>query len=890
MRPVCPQRSDAAINPRLEWLVAKVQAILLFERIWRAILPPLVVTGAFVSISWTGVWLDAPHWARGLGILVLALGLTAALLRLRGFRWPSRKEALQRIDQTSGLSLRPAAVIADRLGNGVNNPVTVALWNLHRRRAEQAMLWLRTGGPSPRAAELDRYALRAIVIVALIATGFVAGPERYARIAAAFDWSFTPISRTESRVDAWIDPPAYTGKMPIVLNLARNRSFVMPEGPQRIEAPARSIVVVHAPEGKLDIEVKGGLTRSVTDSITAAKANGAPPAKPADGTREGQIETRLVLRGDATLTIRSSGTHLGTFDIHAILDTPPSITLTGVPKFNLRGSFALNYSVADDYGVTSAEARFARPILPGGNPAKRSLVDPPRVPLMLPPQPDTSGKAETTIDLSDHPWAGARVEMTLIARDEAGNEGSSGNTVITLPQKPFVKPLARALAEQRRTLILAPDDKARVANALDALMIAPDSFGTSAGVYLGLRAAVDRLNAAQTDSDLLDVADLLWQMALRIENGDISVAERDLRAAEKDLREAIQRGAPEDEILKRAETLRAAMDIFLQELAAQQNDLNRQNDSEANYGEGRFVRPKDLQRMLDNLQAMLRSGDTANAQKMLEQLQDVLENLRVARPRKPDPRAKEMSRALDELGRLSQEQQDLRDETYQSGQDERHSQRGERGDLELPGGLTLGDIFGQDGGSENPTARGHGLSKNSQSQQAGGGNDANLAKRQKALRDRVQNLQKSLDEAGASANGLDAAKDAMLEAENALRQGPHGNGAAVDAQGRAVEALHEGAQKLAESMRGQGDGAGAEGEDEGQGSPGQFGAGESNDPLGRPAGRDRGYANPAAGFDPAAAAPAERARRVLEELRRRLGEPLRPQEELDYLQRLLRRY
>src|SRR5207237_7180568 len=123
-------------------------------------------------------------------------------------------------------------------------------------------------------------------------------------------------------------------------------------------------------------------------------------------------------------------------------------------------------------------------------------------------------KAETTIDLSDHPWAGARVEMTLIARDEAGNEGSSGNTVITLPQKPFVKPLARALAEQRRTLILTPDDKARVANALDALMIAPDSFGTIAGVYLGLRVAVDRLNAAQTDCDLIAVDYMLWHMAI----------------------------------------------------------------------------------------------------------------------------------------------------------------------------------------------------------------------------------------------------------------------------------------------------------------------------------------------------------------------------------------
>ena len=140
----------------------------------------------------------------------------------------------------------------------------------------------------------------------------------------------------------------------------------------------------------------------------------------------------------------------------------------------------LKYSVADDYGVTGAEANFAKPVLPGGHPAKRSLVDPPRIPLQLPPPPDLSGEAETTADLSEHPWAGARVEMTLTARDEGGNEGNSDPVEITLPQKPFVKPLARALAEQRRNLVLAPEDKARVANALDALMIAPEIFDTGA--------------------------------------------------------------------------------------------------------------------------------------------------------------------------------------------------------------------------------------------------------------------------------------------------------------------------------------------------------------------------------------------------------------------------
>jgi uncharacterized protein (TIGR02302 family) len=876
MRPEGAPRGEGAANPRLERLAAKARAILLFERAWRIALPPFVVLGFFVCVSWTGLWLDAPHWARGLGVLALVLGLVIALLPLREFRLPSRKEALDRIDRVSGLASHPASVIDDRLGNGTSDPTTRALWNLHRRRAEQAVALLRTGGPSPRMVDLDIYALRAAVLVALIATGFVAGPEKYARVAAAFDWRFDASPRKDYRIDAWIDPPAYTGRPPVVLNLGGNQN------PQQIEAPSGSIVVIRAPGGNLDKEVKGALAEAEKDNNTEPQASltasGSAASKTPGGKRDGNGETRLVLRGDATLTLGHSGAPLGAFDIHAILDQPPSIALTGAPRFNARGSITLKYSVADDYGVTGAEANFAKPVLPGGHPSKRSLVDPPKIPLLLPPTPDLGGEAETTADLSEHPWAGARVEMTLSARDEGGNEGSSDPVEITLPQKPFVKPLARALAEQRRNLVLAPEDKARVANALDALMIAPEMFDTGAGVYLGLRVAFDLLNAAHSDSDLVEVADYLWQMALRIENGDLSEAERDLRAAEQQLRDALQRNAPEDEIRKLGENLRAAMDKFLKELAAQQKNEDRQSNLGALEGRGRAITPKELQAMLDQMQEMLRSGDSASAQKMLEQLQNILENLRVARPRKADPRAQETRRALDE--------------TYQNGQSERHRQREERGQLGSPSQPTLGDIFGRDGGAMEGGVDGQGNgqgagAKSGKSPRAGQTNDADLVRRQKALRDRLENLQKRLDEAGAGGNGLDGAQNAMRDAENALGQGPGGTDGAVDAQGRAVEALREGAQKLAESMRGEGSGAGeeaGEGQDGQGGPPGQFGDAEGTDPLGRPTEILRG-------FDPSARFPgAERARRVLEELRRRLGEPARPREELDYLERLLRRY
>jgi hypothetical protein len=128
---------------------------------------------------------------------------------------------------------------------------------------------------------------------------------------------------------------------------------------------------------------------------------------------------------------------------------------------------------------------------------------------------------------------------------------------------------------------------------------------------------------------------------------------------------------------------------------------------------------------------------------------------------------------------------------------------------------------------------------------------------------------------------LGEAGDAMGQAEGELGEG-NAEGA-VDSQGRALEAMRKGAQGLAQQMQ---QGQGQQGP--GPGQPGRTGrarADQQTDPLGRPL-RGRGYDN-----DPSVRVPgeidAQRARRILEELRRRFGESTRPQLELDYIERLL---
>jgi uncharacterized protein (TIGR02302 family) len=808
----------------LERLLRRSAAALLVERLWRVCAALSALVLLFLALSWSGLWLEtSPLWRIvGLASFVLAGAYVALREILRGP--PRRKEALARLDASADPALRPAASLEDRLAGDNPDPATRALWTLHRRRLERALKATSIAPPAPRLAERDPFALRALALVAAVAMGFVAGDAKLARLRAAFDWRLAGGGGGETaRFDAWLDPPPYTGRPPLVL-AAEDADAARPT-----QAPVNSILHVRQSNGSA-VTTSGALAE-LADAPEQGKSE---PTKSRAAAPPSERERKFKLTGPARLAL-PSGRGL---DLAVIPDEPPRIALTEPARNNSRGSLMLAYRTEDDYGVIGAEAVVSRP----GGP--RTLVPPPKFPLTLPAGREGLGEARSTLDLADNPWAGGRATLALLARDEGGNQGLSQPIDLTLPQRRFAKPLARALVEQRRNLVLDPDGRVKVLVALEALSVAPDLFETPSSIHLGLRAARRGLEGKRDDDDLLAVADMLWAMALSLEGGDLSQAERDLRAAQNNLREALVKGAPDEEIDRLTQELRQAMDKFLQGLAEQAARKGDKASAPQADESGNVLTEDDLKSMLDEMAKASKSGDHAEAQRLLDQLQDMLENLQPSKG--ASARQRDMSRAMSELDRLSREQQQLRDDTYQEpkpGEDQRAKPGAER-------------------------------------------------QRQQSLRERLQRQRDELRRAGEDApSDLSDADKAMKEAEEALKPDGAGRGKAVDAQGRALQALRRGADQLAERMKGAGEEGADGGEEGGQGErPGRAhgqGQGEDQDPLGR-SGRYRGY-DKRSRYDPMGLPPALRARRVQEELRRRLGQPERPAEEMDYLQRLLRR-
>ena len=864
---------DAISRLQLNQALQRAKYAIAWERGWPHLARLLTVIGLFLVVSWVGLWLALPFIARAVGLLLFVLLALAAVFPLFRFRWPSRDEALSRLDRGTGIRHRPATTLTDTLVT--QDPFARALWQAQRERTLASIKRIRAGMPSPRLAIHDPWALRALVAVLLVATFVAAGDERLMRLGAAFDWNGV-LAPANVRVDAWVTPPVYTGKPPIILSAA-NREVPSGAASGPLPIPVGSRLTVRSSGGTLDVAVTGNLTE----------------AEPTEKAPQGTNEKHFTIAGDGTARVRApSGQPEWKFT--AIPDRAPTIALAKDPERQARGSLQMSYKIEDDYGVTEAHAHFARRAAKtdgttdGNADGKvngkvndktadaaepRPLFDPPQFALTLPNARTRNGVGQTVKDLSEDPYAGADVTLTLTAKDEAGNEGHSAPFDMRLPERLFTKPLARALIEQRRILAIDANQNGQVYAALDALMIEPDLFMPEKGQYLGLYSVSRQLEAARTDDALREVVASLWALAVTIEDGNISDVDKALRAAQDALKEALERGASDEEIKKLTENLRAALDNFMRQLADQSRN-NPQALARPLDPNTKMLRQQDLNNMIERMERLSRSGDKDAAKQLLEQLQEMLENLQMAQPGQSGD--SDMEQSMNELGDVIRKQQQLRDKTFKQGQDSRRDRlRGKQGDP------NMGDLQqDQQGLRDRLKKLQQELAKRGMGQKAPGQGQ----KGQKGPGEQGQPGDDGDPQQGDNGDALGDADNAMGDADGRLGDG-NADGA-VDSQGKALDALRKGAQSLAEAMQ-QGEGEG-QGEGPGNRTGRQQSSGNSTDPLGRPL-RGRDF-----GDDLTVKIPGEidvqRARRILEELRRRLADPQRPQVELDYLERLLKDY
>ena len=846
---------------------------LLSERLTLALWPLIAVVLAVLGVLMLGLQdLVGVELVWGFAVVSGLSALAALGYGLRAFRLPARAEAMVRLDET--LPGRPLQALSDTQATGDNDPASMAVWKALKARMLERAAQAKAVGGELRVSRRDPYALRYLAVlvfgVALIfgsiwrgGSGADMAPGASGGLATGPVW------------EGWAESPRYTGRPTIYLNDITGDTLSVPVG---------SLITLRM----------YGEVGALTVAETVSGRTGDVPAA-----SDPEQDFTVVQSGEITI----NGPGGRSWEVAVIPDAAPQVSILKAPDASALGEMTLPFQAMDDYGVEAGEARFALDVTAVDRRHGLSVEPDPRPELVVAlPMPIAGTRAqfeESLIDdFSEHAWANLPVAMTLSVLDAAEQQGESEAQTFTLPGRRFFDPLAAAIIEQRRDLLWARENGTRVAQMLRAVAYKPDDIFRKEVDQLRLRRAITRLETLAsyglTDEQQEDVARDLWDLALGIEEGDLTSALERLRRARERLEQAMRDGASQAEIEELMRELRRATDDYMRQLSRQaqlDDEANEENQRGQSNSETMQMNQDDLQRMMDRIQELMEQGRMAEAEQALRELQEMLENMRVTQGEGGEGQQSPGEQAMEGLAETLREQQGLSDEAFRDLQEQfnPNAQAGENQNNQgRNGGQGQGQEHSQQGGQQGQGEQNDGQQGGEGQEQAEGegSGDGALADRQQALRDELRRQQGNLPGAGtpegdAARDALDRAGRAMDGAEEALRNQDYAE--AIDNQSQAMEALREGMRALGEQMQQQ-----AQIGEQGQGTSEADRRAEAQDPLGREPG-----SNGSTGTEESLLQGEDvyrRARDLLDEIRRRAGDGERPDEELSYLKRLLDRF
>ncbi|WP_421693136.1 TIGR02302 family protein [Aestuariivirga sp.] len=840
-----PTGNDQLIQmKRVDRKIGQARLALGFEHLWAGLHWPLVILAIAAALVIGGVLPQLPIWPRLAVLIFFTIALLWSLWPLRHLRWPSRHEGMRRVEEKTGLTHRPVSAGTDSLANGANGPMQQAIWQEHRLRQLRSLSDLKAGAPASTWRDIDPRALRLPAALALVAAILLGPGDPRGNLVDSFAFS-APAPAPQLAMDAWVRPPAYTAVPPLLLT--------SPAMAERLKLDPE----IHIPEKSvLSLRITGAKAPVLSFHAPVEGTGPSPEVqgfKPKIKSADGVFQAEVTLERPAIIKVTDAEKELGSWRISLIPDAPPKVEISETPTGDSSGMLTAKWKASDDYGVTGITADIyladTQDDGEGFTDAGIFEFDPPKLPVSLRRANSRDETGESKADVAEHPWAGFMVEMTLTARDAAGNTMQSEKRVFRLPERQFTKPLARALIEQRRRLILDPEEAGGVAEMLDAILTYPEGLIEGSGPHIAIAAALSRLRDTDDRANVDTAIGLLWQIAVNVEDGVLADAKAELEAIRKELEKALRDGAPPERIAQLTEKLRKALDRYMQSMM--EDAKKRMSEGQKNQApqKGMVVTPQDLKKMLDMIDKLSKSGDNEAAQQMLSQLENILRNMKPGMPQQGQQGQEgPLSQMLDKLSDLMRQQQKLMDET------QRAPQQG------------MGED-GQQDGEQNGQQEG---------QQGMGG----LGDRQQGLSQMLEELMKQFGQ-----NGMDAPRSfgqagkSMNRAEGSLRDGDKDQ--ALGDQGEALAKLREGAQGLARQMMQQSQGQ--------QGNEGRDGEarGDDRDPLGRPLPSTSEDTGPDRNMLPSEQA-LQRAREILDMLRSRAGDSALPKFERDYIDRLLR--
>ena len=823
-----------------------------WERIIVHLWPAFIWTSLFFSLWLFQIPEILGRWAEILCAIFFPAGIYFLFHRIRGhIVLPHGDEIIHRIETDSGLRHRPLTGLGDRLAFAGEDR-TRGLWRAWRRHLMPALMSMRWPKLHPVLAPLDPYALRGLAVIFLAVSLWVSGPAWTGRIAhGLFPVQISLPKPSLDKTVIWITPPEYTGMGQIVLKGRGDKK-------QTITIPEGSIIKARITGGFGIPEILIGQESYPLENLGKNSYGIETPAQ----------DTKI-------LSIRQMFFPRASWNISFIPDMPPALILDGDPKSDPNGEFKVPLTVRDDYSVESVATTITLdpsvenpPALGTDFTETRSVMSAPKTDLKLNP----------VFDLSWHPWAGMPVIITIEGTDHKGQVTKTDPVKITLPERDFRHPVAKKLAEFRTRLIWTPESAAKnIAHDVETIMTQPDLWHGDILTFLALRTAASRLYYNQTPENVARVVELLWDTALHIEDGNFSMAQRNLRQAQLALQNALKNpNATPDEIARLMDELRMAMAEYMREMFREMQKRMAESGKQPIMMTPdtvmKNIRPQDLAAFLDKMQAEALTGNRDTAREMLSEMNRFMQmfdpdNMQMSMPQD----VQQMMESIQGLQEILERQQALLEQTEREaglvGQEQTYGQP-------LVPDIDLLKKWGLDDLPPQPQENRIGNQAPKHPMDTG-----DEKSEQDALLTMLGDIMVRTEEKLGQVPGV------MKEAEQEMGKSSaqleeNSLSGSIPHQERVIELLSQSqqqmSQQLAQRMQ--------------EMMMFSFGMSGPTDPLGRPMG-ENGTGLP---WGTKIEIPDEGARRrvqdIMDELRKKSGELMRPDYELDYYRRLLRQF
>ncbi len=606
-----------------------------------------ILVSVFLILSFFNFWANISWWLHVTFLLFyLAMFFLTFIFSKDLHLWPSKKKIAYIIEKNSKAEANPISALIDI---PYLTSRSDSIWELHqinmKKNLKNLKLNLRT---SNYFSKIDPLIIRLPITIFLLVSFFYAESKDSiaGRIRDAFIIDYNIETKTLASVEAWIKPPDYTKKENKYLS---KDQYLLSDRAIFEKVPKGSELIIKI-LSKTDVNVI--VNDKILDLIRLDDFN---------------YSSEININENKNIIVEQKEKKLFKWSLSIIEDSPPKVSFVSEPFVTKRKAIKMDYQATDDYGIKRILVRLYKPK------EFSSLVEEYVELEVIAPKNFNNKEINGVkyLNLVDHIWSGYKTTFSMQGEDFIGQKDFMEKEIM-IPEKDFYNPTAKKIISFRKNIALNKLSIKKLYSSLDIIkseVKGSDLTKSTEKIFNYIYEDINKIKNKNIDSgDILFMK--LWELAILIENNNLSNSEVALRKSEEELSKSIVEKNNLEGVNDMLASLNENISDYLDKIEDSffpKDDANTENrDAYDNNKRDSIESLKNnLDYLMQDISDLASIGANKEAEKTLEKLRDITENIV---PEDYNPKISSQSDSkqdiLEQLSKLIDKQEIIMEESF----------------------------------------------------------------------------------------------------------------------------------------------------------------------------------------------------------------------------------